>query len=221
MKKMMLLALVLTLLFTGHVYPADLPQPAVAETLTDQVEAKAVIYPETDATMEDLTNATISVSLNEGDVYVDDTGTLQMNVTIYAHDLYDLLDVIALETGSVIVTHDGEVTITAIEQRAGGLVCINGGVEAGGLTLVPHDSGFYYAVTPDNTHVWYEVGKATLCVSSEFVGYDNADPELGEDIFYSGSFLVGEVTNYDFTPDNTTIRIEDGQVVELHRAYMP
>ena len=66
-----------------------------------------------------------------------------------------------------------------------------------------------------------EIGEATIRVSVDFQGYDQADPELGEDIFYPGSFLVGEVTNYDFTPLNTTIRVEDGQVIELHRAYIP
>lgn len=48
-----------------------------------------------------------------------------------------------------------------------------------------------------------------------------ADLEVGEIIIYPGDFLIGAVTNYDFTPYNTTIRIEDGQVVEMNRVYIP
>ena len=58
-------------------------------------------------------------------------------------------------------------------------------------------------------------------MSGDFQGYDQSVLELGEVVFYPGSFLVNEVTNYDFTPYNATICIEEGQVVELHRMYMP
>ena len=73
----------------------------------------------------------------------------------------------------------------------------------------------------DDAKNWYEVGEATIRVSTDFVGYDNADPELGEVVLYPGSFLVGEVTNYNFTPFNTTIRVEDGQIVEMNRMFTP
>jgi hypothetical protein len=84
-----------------------------------------------------------------------------------------------------------------------------------------HEGGVYYAVSANDAKDWYEIGEATIRVSADFIGYDQADLKLGEVIFYPGSFLVGEVTNYDFTPYNTTIRVEAGQVMELHRVYMP
>ena len=59
---------------------------------------------------------------------------------------------------------------------------------------------------------WYEIGEATIRVSVDFRGIDNADLEQGEVIIYPGDFLIGAVTNYDFTPYNTTIRVEDGQI---------
>lgn len=65
------------------------------------------------------------------------------------------------------------------------------------------------------------VGEATNRVSVDFVGYDTSDLESGEVLFYPGSFLVGEVTNFNFTPHNTTIRVADGQIVEMHRFYTP
>jgi hypothetical protein len=171
--------------------------------------------------MENLTDAILSVSLEEGDVYLDDTGKLQMNVTIYTYDAYDLVEIALLQVGDRIVTHAGEVDIISIRHLPGGTIAINGGWEEDGLTLMTDDSGFYYAIGANDARSWYEIGKATIRVSVDFRGYDQSDLEMGEVVFYPGSFLVNEVTNYDFTPYNTTIRIEEGQVVELHRMYMP
>ena len=66
-----------------------------------------------------------------------------------------------------------------------------------------------------------EIGEATIRVSVDFEYHDTFDLEKGEILHYPGSFLVGEVINYDFTPYNTTIRVENSQIVEMHRVYMP
>lgn len=228
MKKMMLFYVVLCLLLTGWINQSEailtdstLCAAAIAEEAINPGEIPVIVYPLPDATMENLTDAILSVSLEEGDVYLDDTGKLQMNVTIYTYDAYDLVDIALLQVGDRIVTHAGEVDIISIRHLPGGTIAINGGWEEDGLTLMTDDSGFYYAIGANDTKSWYEIGKATIRVSVDFRGYDQSDLEMGEVVFYPGSFLVNEVTNYDFTPYNTTIRIEEGQVVELHRMYMP
>lgn len=58
-------------------------------------------------------------------------------------------------------------------------------------------------------------------MSVDFIGYDRADPERGEVVIYPGDFLVDAVTDYNFTPYNTTIRIEAGQIVEMTRVFVP
>ena len=73
----------------------------------------------------------------------------------------------------------------------------------------------------NDTKNWYPVGEATIRVSADFKGIDRADLELGEVIIYPGDFLIGAVTNYDFTPYNTTIRIENGQIIEMNRRLIP
>ena len=217
MKMRRLLCLLMTLLLIGctGLTHASLHGGAYAEET-------AIVYPLPDATMDDLTDATLSVSFKAGDIYLDDTGKLQMRVRIYTFDAYDLVDVALLKVGDIIMTHAGEVMVVSVAHEAEGAVVVNGGWTAGGLSLMPDDEGgFYYAMGVNDTKDWYELGEAALRVSVDFEGYDLADPELGEVVFYPGSFLVGEVANDDFTPYNTTIRLEAGQVVELHRAYMP
>ena len=56
-------------------------------------------------------------------------------------------------------------------------------------------------------------------MSTDFTGIDNIDQSEVE--LFPGSFLTDEVTNYDFTPYNTTVRVEGGQIVELNRVFNP
>ena len=187
----------------------------------EPAEPAVTVTPLPDTVMENLTDAVLSVSLEEGDAYVDDTGIMRMDLKIYSYDKYDMVDISMLKVGDILVTHSGEVEVASLEQNENGMISINGGLEAGGLDLVTDDSTIYFETGMDDAKNWYEAGEATIRVSVDFQFLDNIDPAQGEVLFYPGSFLVGEVTNYDFTPFNTTIRVEDGQIMEMTRIYTP
>ena len=232
MKRWIVLVLVLSLLLCGCVNAmaedtapteAFVPETtAVPETVAaEETEAVRTITPLPDDTMENLTDAILAVSLEEGGAYVDDQGIMQMDLNIYAYDKYDMVDVAALKVGDTLVRHDGADEVNAIERDESGRIFINGGFDAEGMDLATDEDGVFYEVGFNDARNWYEVGEATIRVSSDFVGVDNADLELGEVILYPGDFLAGAVTNYDFTPYNTTIRVENGQIVELNRRYTP
>lgn len=182
-----------------------------------QPEDVCTISPLPDTTMENLTDAILSVSLEEGNAYVDDSGRMQMDLKIYTYDMYDMVDIARLKAGDILVRHSGEVQVISKEQDETGTVFINGGLENGGFDLVTDDCGIFYESGAGGVKNWYEIGEATIRVSADFRGLDKADPERGEVILYPGDFLVGAVTNYDFTPYNTTIRVEGGQIVEMNR----
>ena len=186
-----------------------------------QTENAQAISPLPDTTMENLTDAILSVSLDEGDAYVDDQGRMQMNLKIYTYDKYDMVDIANLKVGDTVVRHSGEVKVVSKEQSETGTISINGGLENGGFDLVTDDCGIFYETGFNDVKNWHEIGEATIRVSVDFKGIDNADLEQGEVIIYPGDFLIGAVTNYDFTPYNTTIRVEDGQIVEMNRVFIP
>lgn len=186
-----------------------------------QTENAQKIRPLPDTTMENLTDAILSVSLDEGDAYVDDNGRMQMDLKIYTYDKYDMVDIANLKVGDTVVRHSGEVKVISKEQNEAGTIYINGGLENGGFDLVTDDCGIFYETGFNDVKDWYEIGEATIRVSADFKGIDNADQEQGEVIIYPGDFLIGAVTNYDFTPYNTTIRVEDGQIVEMNRVFIP
>lgn len=189
--------------------------------VTEQIEEPKTIMPLPDNTMENLTDAILSVSLEEGDAYVDDDGIMQMNLKIYAYDQYDMVDIANLKVGDTIVRYDGNLEVTSKEQDGMGAVLINGGLENDGFNLVTDEDGVFYEMGYNDVKSWYEVGEATIRVSADFVFTDSSDLELGEMIFYPGSFLIGEVTNYNFGPGNTTVRVEKGQIIEMTRSYTP
>ena len=179
------------------------------------------ITPLPNATMENLTDAILSVSFAEGDAYVDDTGKMQMNLKIYTYDKYDMIDIANLKVGNTIIGHTGAVEVISVEQDKAGRILINGGLDADGFNLATDDDGVFYEIGYNDAKNWYQIGEATIRVSVDFKGIDNSDLDLGEVILYPGDFLIGAVTNYDFTPYNTTIRVENGQIVELNRRYIP
>ncbi len=227
MKKMWMLLAVLSLMLTGcgkeGAASAETKQPegANSASVIDQQEPGVTVHPLPDTTMDNLDDAILSVSLGEGDAYVDDTGKMQMNVKIYTYDKYDMVDIAQLKEGDIIVTRAGEVEVQSLEQSESGVLFVNGGLEGGGFDLVTDDCGVYFETGYNDAKNWYEIGEATIRVSADFKGSDNADPDAGEVVLYPGSFLVGEVTDYNFTPYNTTIRVEGGQIVEMTRMYTP
>lgn len=216
LKKMVALFLVAGLLLTGC---AASQEPTVESTAP--TTAKKTIQPLPNTTTGDVTDAILAVSLEEGDAYADDQGIMQMDLTVYAYDQYDLVDIATLDVGDTIVRHSGAVTVTSLSQDESGTFFINGGLDNGGFDLVTDDSCVFYEKGYNDAKNWYAVEAVTIRVSVDFEGKDYADLELGEVILYPGDFLVGQVTNYDFTPYNTTVRVEAGQIVELTRRYTP
>lgn len=233
MKKRMLLMILGCLLLVGCSQAGNTPAaPEESETPveaekeeggeSEEAEEPAfILQPLPNITMDNLTDAILAVSLEEGDAYVDESGKMQMDLKIYSYDEYDMKDMAKLQIGDVIVRHSGEVKVESMERNASGTYYINGGVEAGGFDLVTGNGGVFYETGLNDVRNWYEVGEATIRVSADFLGIDSSDPEQGEREIYPGDFLVGAVTDYNFTPYNTTVRVEEGQIVYLERVYTP
>ena len=228
MKKCILMTLVICFLLTGcksrdggngsDAVP-DVTQPISTTAAAEQPASR--ILPLPDPTMANLNDATLSVSLEEGGAYVDDTGKMQMDVKIYTYDKYDMVDISMLKVGDILVTHSGDVEITALVREESGTVLINGGLDENGFDLITDETGIFYERGYNDAKNWYEIGQATIRVSVDFMYHDTSDLEAGELLYYPGSFLIGEVTDYNFTPYNTTIRVEGGQIMEMHRVYTP
>jgi uncharacterized protein YcfL len=169
-----------------------------------------------------LDNCTVAVSLEKGNAYVDDSGKMVMDVTVYSYELYDMVDISTLEENDVIVRQNKEVKITGLERTDSGLVRINGGEENGGFDLVSNDNTVYYESGMNDAKAYYELGKATIPVSVDFRYFDESEPEKEEKSYYPGDFLTDDAgIEYNFAPSNTSIVIENGHIIRMNKVYIP
>ena len=125
-----------------------------AATDIGQSEDVRTIVPLPDTAMENMTDAVLSVSLEEGDAYVDDNGRMQMDLTIYAYDQYDMVDIANLKVGDTIVRHNGEIKVISLEQDETGRIFINGGLDNGGFELVADACGIFYETGYNDHKSW-------------------------------------------------------------------
>lgn len=169
-----------------------------------------------------LDNCTVAVSLEKDDAFVDDNGKMQMKVTVFTYDLYDMVDIASLNENDVIVRKNEEVKVTKLERLDSGLVRINGGEENGGFDLVSSDSTVYYETGMNDIKAYNELGNVTLPVSDEFEYIDESDLDAEEKTYYPGDFLTDDAgIEYNFSPNNTSIVIENGTIIKMNKVYMP
>ena len=215
MKKILsiIFALVLCLCaFSGCKAPAE----------NEELNTK-VIYPLPETLdINALDNCTVAVSLENGDIYADESGKIKMDAKVYTYELYDMVDIATLAENDVIVRRNEQVKVTEIERLETGLVRINGGEENGGFELISNDSTVYYEIGMSDIKAYYELGELTLPVADDFVYVDESDLE-SEAKEYTKEDLVADVseTEYNFNQNNTSVVIKDGVVIEMHKVYMP
>lgn len=172
--------------------------------------------------MNDLTNCTLAVSFEKGDAYVDDTGAMQLKVTVYTYDLYDMIDIAMLAEGDTIVLRGQEVPVTSLTRTEHGSVEINGGLDNGGYELRTDNDTVFYETGYSDVKSYYALGEATIRVSTDFIFTDASDLNKEEVIYYPGDFLTDIAgIDYYFTPHNTRIVTKNGQVISMQRVYTP
>lgn len=198
------------------------PQEETNTSTEIQTEAYNTVLPlPSTLDINNIDNCTIAVSLEQGDAYVDDTGAMQMDVTVYTYDIYDMVDIASLKEGDVIVIRGEEVKITSLEQTERGLL-INGGLDENGYDLRTDENTVWYESGYSDIKSYYELGKVTLRVSADMNFYDSSDLDKGEVLYYPGDFLVDNAgIVYHFTPNNTSIVVEDGKIIAMYRNYAP
>ena len=169
-----------------------------------------------------LDNCTVAVSIEKGGAYVDDNGKMVMDVTVYSYELYDMVDIASLKENDVIVRKNEEVKVTELERLKSGLVRINGGEENGGFDLVSNDSTVYYESGMNDIKSYYELGSVTLPVSDEFEYVDESDLDKGAKKYFAKDFLADNAgVEYNFSPNNTSIVIENATIIKMNKVYMP
>lgn len=202
--------------------PEQPAEPTAVETKAEETVAAAVIRPLPDTTMEALENSVLNISFTQNDLYQDESGKTILRMQIYTYEKFDMVDISRLKAGDIFLHSGEEIPVESVERNAHGTVLVNGGLDEGGFDLATDDSGIYYVHGYSDMKSWIPVGIAEFVISETFVFNDSADLELGTAI-YDAEDLVNGVPEsiFGYQPQNTTVRIENGQVVEMNRIYTP
>lgn len=200
------------------------PPPTEEQTPTDTTTPSPVTVIPLPATidLENLDNCTIAVGLSEGSIFADHTGTLQILATVFSYDLYDAVELSQLKAGDTLVIRDMEIVITSLEYSSYGNLLINGGLDAGGYELCTNENTVFYETGYSDMKSWREIGVVTLPVSPNFVYTDSSDLDRGPVLYHYEDLLhPNNGIDYYFTPQNTTLVIENGMVTAMNRIYTP
>lgn len=223
MKKFVILLAVLCCLLVACSNPGSATTdtlPIIAETQPPQTEAPTVdsfnaVIPL--PTAVDTDNCTMAVSLEKAGI-----GNNTMIVTVYAYDLYDMVDIATLKGGDTIVIRGEEVVIEALEQDSFGAVLINGGPDMDGYMLRTDENTVYYEIGFNDAKSWKPVKELTATVSADFTFTDASDLDKGT-VTYSFADMAATDSQIYFPlqPANTTVVIENGVIMAMERFYTP
>lgn len=196
--------------------------PASTETTAATQAAALVIQPLPDTTLENLEDSTLSVSVEQGDIYQETSGEIYLRVQIYSYDKFDMVDIAQMKEGDRIRISGKVYSVDELQSNEHGTILINGGLDEGGFDLVTDDSGFYYLQGYNDMKYWNLVCETEYLVSDGFVFTDHADLDMGE-VTYNAEDLLERIpgTMFGFGPHNTSVRIENGQAVAMERIYTP
>lgn len=226
MKLRIFIILLLCILLSGcrrsGTKPEQTTVPAPVETKIEKTTAVAVIRPLPDTTMNSLDNSVLNISFMQNDFYQDESGEMKLRMQIYSYEKFDLVDISDLKAGDTIILSGEEILVKFVERNDYGTVLINGGLDEGGFDLATDDSGIYFVHGYSDVKEWMPVADAEFVVSETFVFHDSANLEL-DTVVYDAEDLVNGVPEsiFGYQPQNTTVRIENGQVVEMNRIYTP
>ena len=226
MKLRIFIILLLCILLSGcrrsGTKPEQTTVPAPVETKIEKTTAVAVIRPLPDTTMNSLDNSVLNISFMQNDFYQDESGEMKLRMQIYSYEKFDLVDISDLKEGDTIILSGEEILVKFVERNDYGTVLINGGLDEGGFDLATDDSGIYFVHGYSDVKAWMPVADAEFVVSETFVFHDSANLEL-DTVVYDAEDLVNGVPEsiFGYQPQNTTVRIENGQVVEMNRIYTP
>lgn len=189
--------------------------------VTEETQKSAVAPLPAAVDIKKLDDCTVAVSLEKGGLFADENGKKQMKVTVHTYDLYDMVDIAALEVGDTFLKRGEEIKIDAIERKETGLININGGEENGGFSLYTSGNTVYYEMGFNDVKNYYSIGEITLPVADEFVYSDESDLDAEAKLYSAEELMSDSKIQYHFTPNNAKIVIKEGKVTNLIRSYMP
>lgn len=198
----------------------------VADIITDEAEwdlKDAAVRPvPVNIDVNNLADGIYPVSFDRKEITKSEGG-YSVTFEVFNVDLYDAVELHQMEVGSYIEVSDELIKIESLTKD--GNIVINGGLENGGVELMPVGGGVYRYQGWDDIETYTSFGKVTLFVpdTMDFVDRGNVEESMAG-VTVPGEKAFEYLTTNEFGSFNeysTRIRIENGAVVEFYRIYRP
>lgn len=192
---------------------------------TNDAPAVKTVEPEqVDINLNHLADGIYPVSFQKGDVFSGASGVFMNAVHIYTEDWYDIVDISTLKAGDSVVVNGETILVNSVEERDGGYI-VNGGLDEGGVEFSGEEDTNGFCVRGyDDATTYTDHGVTTLLVDPAATYNDSSDIEA-EPVTVTGADIAAAISGNDANPYfiqfNTTVRIENGVVVEINRVYNP
>ncbi|MBR2697865.1 MAG: peptidoglycan-binding protein [Clostridia bacterium] len=181
--------------------------------------------------VNNLADAVLPVSFNQGDVAALASGAFINAIHIYSLDTYDVAQIESLRAGDTLMVGGEAVEITSavpmpIDPEVPDVreMEINGGNDGDGFMMVasPDSDGYVVRMLSD-VPTYTEQGVTSLMLDPECVYNDSSDLDAGTvSVSYDGivDAIRGDATGF-FVPYNTTITVAGNRITEINREYVP
>lgn len=191
-------------------------------TPSEEIETGIIKPLEETINLEALEDSLLAVSFGKENIHKNEDESITIDITVYAYDMYDMVDIANLKEGDTISINGENVEINSIEKEENGAVLINGGIDNDGFTLATDDSTIYHLFDYNDAKVYNEVGKISLKLAEDFAMNDSSDLENPNAVYTAEDLLKEESAfNFIFTPNDTTAQIANNEIVSITRIFTP
>jgi len=147
-----------------------------------------------------------------------------LTMSVFSEDLYDILDIHMMTAGDTILYNQDSIIVGSIENRDDYII-INGGIEEGGAEIKAYEGGTYRAVMFDDHSVYTKVCYTQVPLSENFTIVDCREQydEPSDTISSNQKLYIENLSGYkkEFSRLNTKVLIENGEIKEINRRWIP
>lgn len=195
----------------------------VGDIVYEKIKGNFITPNPVEVNIDNIENGIYHAYIDESGISETD-GKLMVRAEIYTEDSYDIVDINRMAEGDVIYINGVLLPVNSVDHTDSGIININGGVENNGSALVAVDESncFVYAGM-DMERSYTLHGMTNLSVSDNVKLTDKSDPT--EDKEYTGNDAIAAlkelVSDYPLNCHTCSIMVENGEIIEINRLYIP
>lgn len=199
---------------------------SVEETTEESTEvsetgAKRIVPLPATLSLDNLKDCTIEASFDNSSIFMDG-GLLCINLEVYDYERFDMVDISQMKEGDTLVIDGKEMQVESLEEFGHGVIAVNGGLDQGGCDLWTEGDGVYQEILMDSGYNYYPIGTVALPVDENFRYYDQSKLDSEQSEYYAGDLLtMTDSVDFSCRPNNASIRIANGKIIEITKIYMP